>query len=320
MKKQPSKILLAALIAGLPALASASCGSAYCTVNSNWTTQSAAAEAGTAYDLRYEYIDQADIYQGGTHIPFGQVHQHHDEISTTNRNLLASISHNFANGWGVTVSLPVGERDHLHAHNHHGAVITEQWRFTELGDVRVTGRFQVASAADPLAPTVSGVSVGLKLPTGKTNVKNAAGSEAERSLQPGTGTTDLALGAYHHQRLTAQDASWFVQAQYQHALGSHSGFKPGDSCGLDAGVRKGVSENVGLLLQLNFVHKRPDSGSEAEPDSSGGRFVHASPGVSYTLNGSTQLYAFYQHPLLRHVNGVQLTASKSIVAGIGGRF
>lgn len=318
--KTKNKLLLAALALATPLLAQASCGSAYCTVNTNWTAQSAAAEAGTAYDLRYEYIKQADIFQGSDRIAFGAVHHHHDEVRTDNRNLLASVSHNFGSGWGLSLAVPVGQRDHLHVHNHHGALINEAWRFTELGDARVSARYQMALGEDPLKPALAGVTLGLKLPTGKIDVGNDAGSVAERSLQPGTGTTDLLLGAYYHQRLTAMDASWFVQTQLQHALNSRSGFKPGGQFGIDAGLRKGLGGDVGLLLQLNFLHKKADSGMEAEPADSGGRFVHASPGISYALSGTTQLYAFYQLPMLRHVNGVQLTASKALVAGIAGRF
>ena len=42
-----------------------------------------------------------------------------------------------------------------------------------------------------------GLSFGLKLPTGEFDVRNAMGALAERSLQPGTGTTDLLLGAFY---------------------------------------------------------------------------------------------------------------------------
>ncbi|MBC7685188.1 MAG: hypothetical protein H7176_08165 [Bdellovibrionales bacterium] len=46
-------------------------------------------------------------------------------IGTFNRNLLASYSHNFGSGWGLTISAPLDQRNHEHQHNHHGAKITE---------------------------------------------------------------------------------------------------------------------------------------------------------------------------------------------------
>ena len=312
---------LAAIAAALlPLSAYASCGAAFCTVNTNWTTQSAQIEAGTSYDLRYESMQQDQVYNGSDRIAVGGIHHHHDEVSTDNRNLVATLSHNFANGWGVSLTMPLVDKDHLHIHNHHGGQIDERWNFRKVGDVRVQGRYQFLAPSDPLAPSSAGLSFGLKLPTGKQDVANGDGDVAERSLQSGSGTTDLLLGAYYHRTLTAEDASWFVQGQYQHALNEHHGYKPGAQIGMDMGVRKGMGDKLGALLQLNLLHKSRDSGSEAEPADSGGRYIFLSPGLSYALTGQTQLYGFYQHALYRKVNGVQLTAPHAFVFGIAGRL
>ena len=312
--------LAAALAALLPALASASCGAAFCTVNTNWTTQNALLAPGSAFDLHYEYIDQDQPRAGGDNVAVGQIHHHHDEVSTVNRNLVATYSRGFGNGWGVTVSAPLGDREHRHVHNHHGEQINETWSFTELGDVRVVGRRQLASGGDLLSPSDSGLTFGLKLPTGRFTVANGDNDRAERSLQPGTGTTDLIVGAYHHQRRNASDAAWFAQAQYQHAVDSRAGYKPGAQFSADAGVRKGFGQGFGALVQLNFVHKRRDGGSAAEPADSGGRYLFLSPGLSYAINGKLQVYGFVQQPLVRHVNGVQLTADRAFLAGLSGQL
>jgi opacity protein-like surface antigen len=319
MKPRVSR-LAAALALLLPTAAFASCGSAFCTVNTNWTTQSAQAGTGSSFDLRYEYIDQDQPMSGGDKIAVGQVPHHHDEVSTINRNLVATYSRSFGEAWGLTLSAPLGQRKHLHIHNHHGAQLNEQWKFTEAGDARVLGRYQLAALGDPLTPASFGISFGLKLPTGRFTLANDAKARAERSLQPGTGTTDLILGSYYHQRLSASDASWFAQAQYQHALEGRAGYKPGAQLGADVGYRQGVGERFGLLVQMNLLHKGRDSGSEAEPADSGGRYLFLSPGLSYAVGGNLQLYGFYQQPLVRHVNGVQLTAQRALLVGLSGRM
>jgi opacity protein-like surface antigen len=318
--KTRTAIATAAAIALLPSLASASCGAAYCTVNTNWTTQSALIEAGSSFDLRYEFIDQDQPFSGADKIGVGQVPHHHDEVRTINRNVVATYSRSFGGGWGLTLSAPAGARDHIHVHNHKGEKISEQWKFSELGDVRAVGRYQFAAVGDPLNPSTSGVSLGLKLPTGRFTVANEDGDRAERSLQPGSGTTDVILGGYHHQRLPASDASWFAQAQYQHALNSRSGFRPGAQIGADVGYRKGLGDKFGAQVQLNFVHKRADSGAAAEPADSGGRYVFLSPGLSYAVTDNLQLYGYCQHPLYRHVNGVQLTADRALLVGLSGKL
>jgi hypothetical protein len=312
--------LIAAACLGAPAIASASCGAAFCTVNTNWTAESAMVDAGSSFDLRYEVINQNQPRAGSDKIAVGQISHHHDEVRTLNRNLIATYSHSFASGWGVSVSAPLTYRNHAHIHNHRGAKINDDWEFTELGDVRVIGRYQLPFVGRPDRPATTGLTAGLKLPTGDTDVGNPANGAAERSLQPGTGTTDLILGAYHHQRLPSADASWFTQAQYQRALNTHANYRPGAQFSLDAGYRHGFSDSLAGLLQVNMLFKGRDSGSEAEPADSGGRYLHLSPGLSYAVSENMQLYGFVQVPLYQHVNGVQLTASRGLVAGISGRF
>lgn len=320
MKSKISGVLIAACWAAAPATVFASCGSAFCTVNTNWTTESAALDSGSTFDLRYEYVHQNQPRSGSSDVAVGQIPHHHDEVGTVNRNLVASFSHTFASGWGISVVAPFVDRDHLHVHNHHGTPLSEQWNFSEPGDMRITGRYQLPQIGDPLRPSQTGVVFGVKLPTGKTDIANAAGDLAERSLQPGTGTTDAIVGMYYHQQLPARDSSWFAQAQYQHALNQHHNFKPGSQFGTDLGYRHGVSDKLGALLQLNAIVKQRDRGSEAEPDDSGSRSVFVSPGLSYAIAGSVQVYGFYQHPLYQHVNGVQLTAKRAFVIGMSGRF
>lgn len=313
-------LLIAAAIGAIPSLSFASCGAAFCTVNSSWTTDSAMAEGGSSFDLRYEYIQQDQPRTGTDNIAVGQIHHHHDEVSTTNRNLVATYSHTFASGWGVSVTAPIVDRNHTHIHNHRGEQIVDRWNFTELGDVRVTGRYQLPLVGDPLNPGTTGILFGLKLPTGKTDVANTAGDVAERSLQPGTGTTDLIVGAYYHQKLPQRNSSWFAQAQYQHALNEHDGYKPGAQLSADVGYRYGVSDKLGALAQVNVVAKRRDSGVNSEPADSGSRSVFVSPGLSYAMTDNMQLYGFYQHPLYQNVNGVQLVARRAVVIGLSGRF
>ncbi|GGE64830.1 hypothetical protein [Massilia psychrophila] len=318
MKALTSGLAAAMAITFVPSLAYASCSSAFCTVNTNWSAQSALVEAGSSFDLRYEYIDQTQLFSGTDKIAAGQFARPDDEISTANRNLVATYSRNFGNGWGLTLSAPVTQRDHVHLHKRDGEPEREEWKFTKLGDMRAVGRYQFAAVGDPLNPSTSGVTLGLKLPTGHTSVSNANGDVAERSLQPGTGTTDLIAGYFYHQKLSASNASWFGQAQFQHALNSHSGFKPGAQLNMDVGYRRGVGDRLGLLMQLNLVHKRADRGSEAEPLDSGSRFVFASPGLSYAVSDNLQVYGFFQFPLYRRVTGVQLSADRAFVVGLSG--
>ena len=140
------------------------------------------------------------------------------------------------------------------------------------------------------------------------------------SLQPGSGTTDLLLGAIYHQQLTASGAAWFAQAQLQQPLNSHDDFRPGAQLALDLGYAHPLTERLSGLVQLNAVAKRRDHGAQAEPTLSGSRSVLLSPGLSYKVGESLRVYAYYQQPLHQHVRGVQLTADNAVVLGVSTRF
>ena len=300
--------------------AHASCGSAFCMVNTSWDVQGAWTEPGMRFDLRFEYIDQDQPMSGSGKVGVGQIPAHHDEVRTINRNWLATIDYTFNDKWGVAATLPVIDRDHTHIHNHQGQQLVENWNFTEVGDVRVLGRRQWKSESrEALRLDSYGVTFGLKLPTGETGVRNADGDLAERTLQPGSGTTDLLLGAYFSRQL-GSGSSWFTDVLAQQPLNSRDNFKPGLRVGFDVGYRYGASDKLTLMVQLNALYKDRDQGSEAEPEDSGGNFVFVSPGLSYVLGKNVQLYGFVQLPLYQYVNGVQLTTDWAAVAGISTRF
>ena len=204
----------------------ASCGSAFCMVNTNWGVQGVWNEPGLRADLRLEYIDQDQPRTGTRDVAVGEIPQHHDEVRTINRNAFLTLDYGISEAWGVSAVLPWIDRDHEHIHNHHGEQLRETWSFADFGDARVVARYQFATApaqaqADRLG--FVGFTGGLKLPTGKTDVVNGEGEPAERSLQPGTGTTDALLGAYYREAIGHLNASWFVQATGAQAEPDDSG-------------------------------------------------------------------------------------------------
>ena len=315
------RFLLAALAMSAMAEAAASCGSAFCMINTNWNAQGQWTEPGARFDLRFEYIDQDQLRAGNKKAGIGEFARDHDEIRTINRNWFGTFDYTFSNDWGVSATLPVVSRFHHHLQNEEdGSQTPETWSFTEIGDARVLGRRQWHTEnADKQRMDFFGLNFGLKLPTGRTDVANSEGELAERTLQPGTGTSDLLVGGYFS-RVLGSGSSWFADLLVQTPLNSHDNFKPGTRSSVDLGYRKNVDDKLGLMLQLNFLHKARDSGSDAEPEDSGGKFLFLSPGVSYMLTQSLQAYGFVQLPLYQYVNGVQLTADWAVAAGLSWRF
>ena len=307
------------LAAGHALGALASCGSAFCVLNTNWSTQGVAAEPGTArLDLRYEYVDQNHLRMGRRRISQAEATADTTELRTLNRNLFTTFDYAFSKNWSVSASLPVVDRSHSHIADPAGAAHLEAWNFAKAGDARVLAFYRFD---DEKNPTVNrGLTFGLKLPTGSYRVSNSDGAVAERALQPGTGSTDVVLGGYYAGSGFALDSSWWVQALVQQAVQIKDDFKPGSQVQLNLGYRHPVTESLQALLQVNTLIKKRDSGSNAEPDLSGSRTIFLSPGFSYLLTHDVQVYGFLQLPVYRYVNGTQLSADRALVLGVSTRF
>lgn len=309
--KLRSIIAVAMTLPAAPAFAH--CGGAFCTLNTNWDVQGNWENPGIRLDLRAEYID-LDQLRAGTHQtgPAG-VLDTHDEVRTINRNFIGTLDYSFSPEWGLSLRVPLVDRYHNHIFNGVDGPESETWRFTEIGDVQVVARYAFYQGMHETA----GVRFGLKLPTGSISQSN--GSEnAERSLQPGTGSTDGVLGLYYNHQFG--QASWFVQGSWQQVIHERDDFRPGRQLAVDTGISYAATPDWNLMLQINAQYKAKDSGANAEAGDSGGRYVFLSPGISYKATKDMQIYGFVQKPVYQDVNGVQLTANWSAAVGISMQF
>jgi len=316
------KRLSLALVLCTPLGAAASCGSAFCMVDTQWSMQGVNVTPGTRFDLHYEYINQDRVHNGRRRIGVGEIPRDHDEVQTVNRNFIGTLDHTFDANWGITATLPIVRRTHFHLHNEEdGTQTPENWKFTEVGDLRLLGRYQFSPTETPEHTLgQSGLLFGLKLPTGSFKVRNSDGERAERTLQPGSGTTDALFGAFLRRALPLKDLSWFVQGLVQVPFTTREDYRPGRRINIDAGMRYEATEKLGLLLQMNGLIRGRDGGAQAEAEDSGGRSLFLSPGVAYALTKDLQVYSFLQLPLYQFVNGVQLVADRALVVGLSARF
>jgi len=310
------RIGVAAACMAAHAAASASCGSAFCTLMTDRYAQGTGEpHIGWSADLRIESVLQ-DRLRTGTHtIDASQVTDEEAiERHTRNLNVVTTLGYGFDEHWSVSVRIPVVKRDHLHdlVDEATGLPSTpEQWRFTKLGDVQVIARRQML--ADDTSTSYAWFG-GLKLPTGSTKVTNADGSRAERALQPGTGTTDLVLGVADRRAIGMNDAL-IGQASIGAALNRHEDFRPGARFELSAGWSHAFSPRWGSVVQLNLRQRGHDSGAQAEPGNSGSTIVDLSPGITVAVGSGSTLYAYAQVPLYQKVTGIQLVPRTALAVG-----
>ncbi len=294
-----------------PQLGLSSCSGSYCSVNTQWETQGVWTGSGVRVNLHYAYIDLGQLRHGSNKAVAEEIPGTDDERRTLDRYLLAGLDYAINEAWSLSAQLPIIQRDHNHTVND-TPPIRESWDLSGIGDLRLSGSRQFTLSPD----TSAGIRVGVKLPTGKIDAVSSDGVLAERSLQLGSGSTDILLGAYYYRKLQGNATTVFAQTQWQRPLIERDHYEPGQQLSADVGLRYALTLATSAMLQLNLLWKDRDQGINAEPAETGGRYAYLSPGVNHALSSRLQVFGFVQLPLYQFVNGTQLSVDKSATIGI----
>ncbi len=311
------------------AMACASCG---CTLSSDWESQGFFTSSGLKLDVRYDYLNQNQLRSGTGTISSSAASQvvnngnpQEVEKYTRNNYLTLGIDYSASPNWGVNVQVPYIDRSHstLGTGSDGTTPVNDGGQFdshtSDFGDVKVIGRYKGFNSQHNF-----GVLLGAKLPTGShtktgtsTDLTAPGTISIDRGLQPGTGTTDLILGAYYVDVLN-KNWDYFTQAIYQTALNSKDLYKPGDGVNLNVGLRYMGFSGFSPQIQLNARHVLHDEGANADTVSTGGTLVYLSPGIIAPVSRQISVYGFVQLPVYQNVNGVQL--APRYTASLGARY
>ena len=268
---------------------------------------------GLRFDLRYDYLNQNEVRNGTGKVGTWPVDGHEQEVFTENKYLTAIVDYSWNPNWGVNFQIPYIDRAHLTNLDGTG---TGSSHSQSLGDVKVVGRYMGLTEARNI-----GIQFGLKLPTGSYTENfsggDVAGTALDRGLQPGTGTTDVIVGAFNFGSLT-QNWDYFAQVSAQLPTNSRDDYKPGNSVNFNVGFKYLGLEKVVPELQVNARVSDKDSGVNASPDDSGGTTIYLSPGVTFPVNEKLKVYGFVQVPVYQNLNGFQLAPKYTL--SVGTRF
>ena len=307
--------LAPALFFGLGSVAHA-CASCGCTLTADWLSQGLAAQPGTTFSLRYDYVPQTTLRSGTDNVDRGAIDFPTDreiERYTYNHSLTFTLDHQFANDFGLDVQLPVVTRPHSTIGE--GTIEPSHSDTKGIGDLRVVGRWQGLSTPG----NVTGIEAGLVLPTGQFHQEFKSGpeegEEVDRGLQPGTGTVQAVLGAYHLGALSPE-LGYFVQVTGQTALTHRDGYKPGSFFQASAALNFTHWRNITPQLQLSFRATGRDSGPNADRPNSGGTQVNLAPGISAKISSKIVAFGFVELPLYNRVNGYQLVPKAKLSLGL----
>jgi hypothetical protein len=324
--------LAVSLLSPAAAYACATCG---CSLSTD-AAMGYSAETGWRINMDYTFINQNQLRSGTHSVSSAQAAGVNNaggsqevERQTVNRYLNFGISYSPSANWNISAIIPYIDR----SHTTYGNVTTDQIdashvsgaSSTGLGDIKLIGSYQ------GFLPTHNlGVQFGIKLPTGNyggqntltgatvgrnptffSTGPNASNSQAlDTSLQPGTGSTDIILGAYYYQAVS-QNFDAFINGQFQSAVHENlnqagGDYRPGNLSTVSFGLRYEADPKVVPQVQINLTRKSADQGALADTANTAGTVAYLSPGVTVSVLDHMQVYAFVQKPIYSQLAGYQL--------------
>jgi hypothetical protein len=210
--------LLAGILA--PSVAHAcACG---CGIFDVGTSSMFPTSSGAMPFVQYAYQDQDRNWNGTSAAPAGN----NDDKEIETHFVTFGLQYMFNSSWGAQMEVPYDFR-YFKGTDENGSVASRNW--SQLGDIRIEGIYTGFSP-----DLSSGVTLGLKLPTGSDWFDPAL---VDRDTQIGTGSTDLLLGGFHRGLLSASGQwDWFAQFLLDVPTLTQNEYRPGVEFDAAAGI------------------------------------------------------------------------------------
>jgi len=207
----------------------------------------------------------------------------------------------FNRSWGVSADVPYWSRKFTTTDADSGQTVS--FDHAALGDIRL--RVTYAGFAHDLS---TGVSVGVKLPSGDSSYSNF-----DPDTEIGTGSTDLLVGGYHLGKLT-EDGSWnyYVRGMWDQPVATKPIYRPGyEVLGVVGAYYHGWTYSSGVrvvpLVQATAAVRGHDGGTMSMPMDTGYTRLIVAPGIELSYD-RFRAYAETGFAVYNNMNGNQLVA------------
>jgi len=253
-------------------------------------------EGGTAF-VNYSYQDQNQNRNGTANAPSAA----NDDKEIRTSSVTPGAQYLFNRSWGMQADFPFVFR-YFKSRDDAGKIVSRNW--SSLGDISLKGIY--TGFSEDLS---SGVTFGLKLPTGSFN-RDA--DVVDRDTQIGSGSTDVLLGGFfRHDLVSGTRWQWFAQANLDVPTLTQGDYRPGVEGDAAAGINyRGWDwgrANIAPIAQVIGSVRGRDNGNDADPDNSGYQRILLSPGIEVHLH-PVKIYADVEIPVYQNMKGDQLVA------------
>ncbi|MBQ0724905.1 MAG: transporter [Cycloclasticus sp.] len=290
------------------------------------TISATPAPLGTiALGLRAEVINN-DRFSTEQLVQFGATGQ--EGIHSVDRITSTSLSaaYGLSNDLTLSARLPYIERKNIReseTHDDEGEAHSHG-NSSGFGDALLLANYRFYQADDLDISLL----LGIKAPTGDTQVKDKNGERFETEFQPGTGAWDYLLGvalsqsygplAYHANMLYSET----TEGSQHTEIGSSLSYNAAVTYRLqthDHGSHQHTDDPLELKWDLSFeangITRRENRLQGHLEDNSGGSTLFISPGIKVSANGFGGFISF-SVPVIQRQKGQQTDIDNRIVAGI----
>ena len=254
--------------------------------------------AGGVVSIEADFLNQNTNWSGTSAAPADNNGDKHIQTQF----YTAGLQYMFNRRWGIQVDVPYWSRKFT-TEDDSGNIGT--FNHSAIGDIRIRG---VYTGFSP--DMSSGLTFGLKLPTGDSNYANF-----DPDTEIGSGSTDLLLGGFHRGRLTKDGkVGYFLRGQWEQPVQSKSNYRPGNEViGVAGtyfeGLRSSDAFSLTPLVQVTAAYRGHDGGTDGHPGDSGYTRLIVGPGVEAHFS-KVRVYAEAGFAVYNNVSGNQLISKQ----------
>lgn len=230
------------------------------------------------------------------------------------RSALFEVTYGINNRWAITGLFSfVNQNRNINSFNNN----TDEVSTNGLGDALFLLKYKLVQP-NIVNQTELAIGAGLKVPTGKADIKNN-GILLPADLQSGTGSYDILLWAYYAKGFIPDspisilaNASYKINSSYDRFGGNGQAYRFGNELILSAGVGYRTDTIFDFSMMFRFRNTSMDVFDEQEVPNTGGSWLYAMPGVNVKFTDHFTGRISSHLPVYRNLQGTQLTTTYSL--------